>query len=92
MTTAASPSLQSYCESTARAAREASLELGQASGAQKNGWLRASAQALRKSTAALLAANALDIAAAPGFGLSDAEIDRLKLNSARIEAIAVLSG
>ncbi len=44
---------------------------------------------LRERTGDIIAANQLDIAAAPGFGLSDAAIDRLKLTPARIEAIAV---
>jgi glutamate-5-semialdehyde dehydrogenase len=81
--------LSSYCESVARAARAASWELAQATGQQKNGWLRASAAALRKRTDEILAANARDVAAAPGFGLTDAAIDRLKLSPQRIDAIAV---
>ena len=44
---------------------------------------------LRQQTAELLEANAADIAAAPGFGLTDAQIDRLRLNPKRIEEIAV---
>ena len=88
MTTAEHTDLKTYCETTARAARAAAGELALASGAQKNGWLRKSAQVLRAQTAKILAANELDIAAAPGFGLTAAEIDRLKLTPARIEAIA----
>jgi len=81
--------LPSYCERVARAARAASWELAQATGQQKNGWLRASAAALRKRTDQILAANALDVAAAPDFGLTDTAIDRLKLSPQRIDAIAV---
>jgi glutamate-5-semialdehyde dehydrogenase len=88
MSIAQSEDLRTYCERVAREAREASLELGQATGKQKNAWLRKSAQVLRERTAEILAANALDIAAAPGFGLTDAAIDRLRLNPARVDAIA----
>src|SRR5262249_21262251 len=42
----------------------------------------------RKRTDEILEANARDLKAAPGFGLTNAEIDRLKLNPARIESIA----
>lgn len=81
--------LKTYCERVAREARAASWELAQATGRQKNGWLRASAAALRKRTSDILAANALDVAAAPGFGLTATATDRLTLSPARIEAIAV---
>jgi glutamate-5-semialdehyde dehydrogenase len=73
----------------ARRAKAASAAVGQLRGASKNHWLRASAARLRVESDRLLAANALDLAAAPGFGLSDAEIDRLKLTRARVDAIAV---
>ena len=36
----------------------------------------------------MLAANALDLEAAPGFGLNDAQADRLRLSSERIDGIA----
>lgn len=80
--------LKSYCDRVAKAARAASWSLAQATGGQKNGWLRASAAQLRNRTGEILAANARDVAAAPGFGLSEAAIDRLKLSPDRIEAIA----
>jgi glutamate-5-semialdehyde dehydrogenase len=80
--------LAAYCERAARLAREASFELGQLTGERKNAWLRKSAQALRERTPEVLAANALDVAAAPSFGLTAAAIDRLTLNPARIAAIA----
>ncbi|MBT3889206.1 MAG: glutamate-5-semialdehyde dehydrogenase, partial [Planctomycetaceae bacterium] len=47
-----------------------------------------SAQAIRENVAAILAANALDIAAAPSFELSDAQVDRLSLDDERVESIA----
>src|ERR1043165_9631600 len=82
------PDLKTYCNRVAREARAASFLLGQATGHQKNSWLKKSAAALRLRTAEILAANALDIAAAPGFGLTDAALDRLTLSPARIDAIA----
>ncbi len=50
---------------------------------------RASAAALRERVDVLAAANGKDLAAAPGFGLTDAQVDRLRLTPERIEAIAV---
>jgi glutamate-5-semialdehyde dehydrogenase len=89
MTVAAKPDLVEYCRETAKRAKAASADLGVASGEQKNGWLKDSAVRLRQQTATLLEANAADIAAAPGFGLTEAETDRLRLTNKRIEEIAV---
>jgi len=80
--------LNTYCLDVARRAKAAAALVSQLRGASKNQWLRESAQRLRKESAQILAANALDLAAAPGYGLTDAEIDRLTLTTARIEAIA----
>jgi glutamate-5-semialdehyde dehydrogenase len=80
--------LRSYCLDVARRAKAASTKLTRATGAQKIDWLRRSAKALRERSAEILEANQHDIAAAPGFGLTDAEIDRLKLTLSRIEGIA----
>ena len=55
----------------------------------KNKWLRRSAQLLRENDDRITEANERDLAAAPDYGLSDAAIDRLKLNRKRIEEIAV---
>jgi glutamate-5-semialdehyde dehydrogenase len=81
--------LAAYCQETAARVKRAAADLAVCTGAQKNGWLRASAAALRKEEAAILAANERDLAAAPGFGLTDAAIDRLRLNSKRIDEIAL---
>lgn len=54
----------------------------------KNEILRSMAVGLRESESAILAANTLDIAAGEGNGLTGAMLDRLKLDSARLEAIA----
>ena len=58
------------------------------SGGVKANWLRRSAMLLRENAKRLLAANAQDLAAAPDFGLTDAEVDRLRLTPARIESMA----
>ncbi|ADB18432.1 gamma-glutamyl phosphate reductase [Pirellula staleyi DSM 6068] len=81
--------LASYCLETARKAKRASRALAAVSGAVRNHWLRESAAALRASIEPILAANQLDLAAAPSYGLTDAAIDRLKLTPARIEDIAI---
>jgi glutamate-5-semialdehyde dehydrogenase len=80
--------LRAYCLEVAQAARRAASELALVSGAQKDAWLKRSAQLLRERTDELIAANTLDLAAAPGFGLTDAAIDRLRLTASRIAGIA----
>src|SRR5207302_8737778 len=89
MTVATKPDLPEYCRQAAGRAKAASADLAVASGEQKNGWLRHSAARLRQQTATLLKANATDVAAAPGCGLTEAETDRLRLTNKRIEEIAV---
>lgn len=80
--------LQQYCQDVARRAKAASAELARVAGSQKNDWLKQSAQLLRERQAAIMAANQQDIEAAPSFGLTDAQIDRLKLSAERLEDIA----
>jgi len=80
--------LKPYCLDVARRAKAASVGLARATGAQKINWLRSSAKMLRERSGEILEANKRDLAAAPGFGLTDAEIDRLKLTASRIEGIA----
>ncbi|MEZ6065426.1 MAG: glutamate-5-semialdehyde dehydrogenase [Planctomycetaceae bacterium] len=81
--------LASYCRTVADRSRHASRLLTTATGAQKIDWLRRSAALLRERSGEIMAANAEDIAAAPGYGLSGAAIDRLRLDQKRIEAIAI---
>jgi glutamate-5-semialdehyde dehydrogenase len=69
-------------------ARAAYRVLAKAETEQKNEALRAAAQNLRESESALLAANAEDMAAARQNEISNALLDRLLLNPARIEAMA----
>jgi glutamate-5-semialdehyde dehydrogenase len=88
MTIAAERDLVGYCLQAARRAKAAAAELAVALGEQKNRWLNQSAARLRAETATLLEANAADVAAAPSFGLTEAQIDRLRLNRQRIDEIA----
>ncbi|HUT95576.1 MAG TPA: glutamate-5-semialdehyde dehydrogenase [Thermoguttaceae bacterium] len=81
--------LRQYCIDVARRAKEAAAELATVTGAQKQDWLRRSARLLRERTAALAEANKADLAAAPGYGLTDAQVDRLRLTPDRVESIAV---
>ncbi len=88
MTDNAEVDLGGYCREMAEAAREAAEGLAQVRGEQKDGWLRRSAALLREQTPAILAANEKDVQAAGDFGLTDAQIDRLRLTPARVEGIA----
>jgi glutamate-5-semialdehyde dehydrogenase len=72
-----------------RRARAAARALALASAEQKDEALRAMAAALRAQESAILAANAEDVAEARGAGGTAAFIDRLTLNAARVEAMAV---
>ena len=71
-----------------RRARAAARELANAPAERKNLALHAAARLLRERSAAILSANALDLAAARAKDLSPAMIDRLALDPGRIEAIA----
>ncbi len=73
----------------ARTAKKASRALALAPSAVRDAALRAAAQALRADEAAILEANAKDLAAAQAKGLTDAMTDRLRLDHARLEDIAI---
>ena len=85
MSVAETKDLREYCLQVAQTAKAAAGELALVRGGQKNDWLRDAARRMRDNTAALQQANQLDLAAAPGFGLTDAQIDRLKLTPERID-------
>ena len=55
---------------------------------EKNRWLLAAAEALGTRSSEILEANAKDVAAAAGFGLNAAAIDRLTLTPSRIRSAA----
>ncbi|NBN94137.1 MAG: glutamate-5-semialdehyde dehydrogenase [Verrucomicrobia bacterium] len=73
----------------ARTAKKASRALALAPTAVRDAALRDAAQALRADEAAILEANVKDLAAAKAKGLTDAMTDRLRLDHARLEDIAV---
>ncbi|CAN5373541.1 glutamate-5-semialdehyde dehydrogenase [soil metagenome] len=76
--------LEQHCRTLAANAKAASKHLAVVSTAAKNAWLLACAVKLEQNAVAILTANAKDIAAAPGYGLNAAAIDRLTLNPKRI--------
>src|SRR5262249_55511821 len=83
-----SVSLESHCRRMTERAKAASEAMVYSSTAQKNEWLIASSNALQSRSAEVLETNACDVAGAPGLGLNDAAIHRLKLTPARIAAAA----
>jgi glutamate-5-semialdehyde dehydrogenase len=80
--------LLAHCRGIAERARQAAVELADAQTNTKIACLAAIAAEIRAHVPAILKANAVDLAAAPGFGLTDAAVDRLRLDQARIEGIA----
>ena len=80
--------LEVYTRETAEQARAASQQLTTVSGAVKNRWLTTAAERIRSQTDDLLAANQKDIEAAPQYGLTEAQIDRLRLSPERLAGIA----
>ena len=86
----ATPSLDlsQYCQQTSEAAKAASYQLASLDASVKNTWLTESADALIASAELIMEANQQDLAAAPEYGLTSAAIDRLRLDTERIAAIA----
>ena len=72
----------------ALAGREAQRSLARMSDEAKAAALRSAAAALREAESEVLAANARDVAAGEANGLTGAMLDRLKLDPARLAAIA----
>jgi len=79
--------VQALMRRLGQAARAASRELAFAPSARKDAALVAAAEAIRADRAALLAANAEDMADATARGLSPAMLDRLKLDEGRVGAM-----
>ena len=69
-------------------AHEAARRLALASSEQKNAALLSLAEGLSAASAEILAANQEDVAGGRGAGLSEALLDRLTLNEARLAGIA----
>ena len=80
--------IKQYMQTVGRQARAASRRLAMASTAEKNAALLAIAAAIRRDSAALVAANGEDLAAARAAGLEPALLDRLTLSAKGVEAMA----
>ena len=80
--------LAGQIEEMGRKARMAARALALCSADAKNAALMAMAHAVEAAEAIIIAANAKDLEAAPDFGLNAAAVDRLRLDSARIIAMA----
>ena len=81
-------SLEAEMQAMGRAARAATVLLRDAPAAAKTKALLAAASAIRAQKDKILAANQQDMRAAQAHGLSGAMLDRLKLDDARVEAMA----
>ena len=80
--------LAQQIEELGKRARAAARALALCSKDEKNAALMAMADAIEAAKDDILAANAKDLEAAPGYGLNAAAVDRLRLDSARISAMA----
>lgn len=80
--------LETYTVQVAQQAKAASRKLGVATGEQKNNWLRKSAVKIRNQASVLIQENEKDLEKAPEYGLSSAQIDRLRLTPERLNGIA----
>jgi glutamate-5-semialdehyde dehydrogenase len=78
----------SVLEPLGRRARSAARALAQLSSVRKNAALLAIADALLADSASILAANALDVAAAEAAGTAPAIVDRMLLTAGRLAGIA----
>jgi glutamate-5-semialdehyde dehydrogenase len=84
----AAADLPALISDLATQARAAARVLGLASPEQKNQALDAMARAIRANAAAILKANAEDVAEARAGGATSAFVDRLTLTQARVDAMA----
>ncbi len=82
-------SIEATMRALGDAARTACTSLGLSDAGQRNAALTAAAAALRERSNEIIAANALDLKDAESRGLSKAMLDRLMLDDARVEAMAV---
>jgi glutamate-5-semialdehyde dehydrogenase len=80
--------IKEYMQTVGRQARAASRRLAGATTAEKNAALLHIAAAIRRDSAALVAANQEDLAAARAAGLEAAMIDRLTLSAKGVESMA----
>jgi glutamate-5-semialdehyde dehydrogenase len=83
-----SPTIDEEIARIGRAARVAARRLAPRPRADRDRALEAIARALEERAPAVLAANAADVDAAPSRGTKEALVDRLRLDPARVGAIA----
>jgi glutamate-5-semialdehyde dehydrogenase len=84
----AAPALVAHCRALAERARRAAHAFADTPTARKTAALRAAADAIAADAPGILDANARDVAAAPGYGLASAAVDRLLLDADRVAGIA----
>lgn len=84
----ANDDLAGQIEEMGRRARRAARSLALCPADAKNAALHAMADAIEAAEQEIIAANAEDLAAAPGYGLNAAAIDRLRLTPERVRAMA----
>lgn len=84
----ASESPEQLVERLARASRAAQRDLARMPAPAKEAALKLAAEALRRATPDILAANAIDMANGVTRGLTAALLDRLKLDEGRVAAMA----
>lgn len=80
--------LSQQCLEMADRARAAALEMQVLSTQVKNRWLLSAADGILLARESILRANDQDLQQAPAYGLSESAIDRLKLDTKRLESIA----
>ena len=80
--------LAQQIEELGKKARAAARALALSSKDRKDAALMAMAAAIEAAEAEILAANAQDVVSAPGYGLNAAAVDRLRLSSDRVQAMA----
>jgi len=86
--TTTTEAISELMDAIGRAARGAATRLATTSGAQRDRALHAAAAILRDRRDEIIAANAKDMSAAEARGLSAAMLDRLMLDTGRIESMA----
>src|SRR5450759_5876287 len=82
------PEITEHVADLAGAARQASRRLALLSRADKDAALRAMADALDSASGQIIAANDKDIARGRAQGLAEGLLDRLRLDQARVSAVA----
>ena len=81
-------SIAEIMDEIGRAARSAAADLAQSSAEQRNQALRLAAAAIREQAEKILAANENDMRSARAKSVNNAMLDRLALDSGRVEAMA----